>query len=345
MTFSTRYGTISLNLKQKGVPDHMTKIDLITGILGAGKTTFLLKYARHLIDSGQRIAILENDFGAVNADMALLQELKGENCQLEMISGGCDAHCHRRRFRTQLIALGMQHFDRVLIEPSGIYDMDEFFDILHEPPIDNWFEIGSILTILNAETAEMLSGEMEYLLASEAACAGKLLLSKLPAVHPEQRAAEILAHLNSALEDIQCDRRFNENDLFFKDWSKLNAADYDTLSTAGYRNASYVKKYHIDTLQSTVHYFLHVHLPENEITSVIQDILTDPSCGRIFRIKGTLAAANGTWLSVNAEKNRITLAPSAIGQAVLIVIGEALNREQIDMHLKAKNSDPDYISI
>ncbi|MBP0988576.1 MAG: GTPase (G3E family), partial [Oscillospiraceae bacterium] len=60
----------------------MTKIDLITGILGAGKTTFLLKYARHLIDSGQRIAILENDFGAVNADMALLQELKGENCQL-----------------------------------------------------------------------------------------------------------------------------------------------------------------------------------------------------------------------------------------------------------------------
>ena len=41
----------------------MTKIDLITGILGSGKTTFLLKYARHLIDSGENIAILENDFG------------------------------------------------------------------------------------------------------------------------------------------------------------------------------------------------------------------------------------------------------------------------------------------
>ncbi|MBR5362622.1 MAG: GTPase (G3E family) [Oscillospiraceae bacterium] len=323
----------------------MTKIDLITGILGAGKTTFLLKYARHLIDSGQRIAILENDFGAVNADMALLQELKGENCQLEMISGGCDAHCHRRRFRTQLIALGMQHFDRVLIEPSGIYDMDEFFDILHEPPVDSWFEIGSILTILNAETEALLTDEMEYLLASEAACAGKLLLSKLPDKNPEQRASEILKHLNQALSDIQCDRSFTETDLFCKDWSKLDAADFEILANAGYRNASYIKKYQTDMLRSTVHYFLHIHLPESEIEPVIREIMEDSECGTIYRIKGTLPAADGTFLSVNAEKNRITLSPTVIGQAVLIVIGETLNREQIDTHLKAKNTDPEYVSI
>ena len=323
----------------------MTKIDLITGILGAGKTTFLLKYARHLIDSGQRIAILENDFGAVNADMALLQELKCENCQLEMISGGGDAHCHRRRFRTQLIALGMQHFDRVLIEPSGIYDMDEFFDILHEPPVDQWFEIASILTILNAETEELLSGEMEFLLASEAACAGKLLLSKLPQEHPEQRAAEILAQLNAALAGIQCDRRFSEQDLFIKDWGDLDAADFAMLSSAGYRNASYVKKYQTDMLRSSVHYFMHIRLPEQEIESVIRGILEDSACGHIYRIKGSLPAADGTWLTINAEKNRISIAPAANGQAVLIVIGEELNREAIDTHLKAQNSDPDYVSI
>ncbi len=323
----------------------MTKIDLITGILGAGKTTFLLKYARHLIDSGQRIAILENDFGAVNADMALLQELKCENCQLEMISGGGDAHCHRRRFRTQLIALGMQHFDRVLIEPSGIYDMDEFFDILHEPPVDQWFEIASILTILNAETEELLSGEMEFLLASEAACAGKLLLSKLPQEHPEQRAAEILAHLNAALAGIQCDRRFSEQDLFIKDWGDLDAADFAMLSAAGYRNASYVKKYQTDMLRSSVHYFMHIRLPEQEIESVIRGILEDSECGHIYRIKGSLPAENGTWLTINAEKNRISIAPAANGQAVLIVIGEELNREAIDTRLKAQNSDPDYVSI
>ena len=61
----------------------MTKIDLITGILGSGKTTFLMKYARHFIDKGENIAILENDFGAVNIDMMILQELKCDNCRLE----------------------------------------------------------------------------------------------------------------------------------------------------------------------------------------------------------------------------------------------------------------------
>ena len=46
----------------------MTTIDLITGILGAGKTTFIRKYAANLLAQGKKIAILENDFGAVNVD-------------------------------------------------------------------------------------------------------------------------------------------------------------------------------------------------------------------------------------------------------------------------------------
>ena len=66
----------------------MVKIDLITGFLGSGKTTFIKKYAKYLLDKGMNIGILENDFGAVNVDMLLLQDLMGDNCELEMISGG-----------------------------------------------------------------------------------------------------------------------------------------------------------------------------------------------------------------------------------------------------------------
>ena len=55
----------------------MVKIDLITGFLGSGKTTFLKKYAKRLMEQGQNIGILENDFGAVNVDMMRLQELEG----------------------------------------------------------------------------------------------------------------------------------------------------------------------------------------------------------------------------------------------------------------------------
>ena len=43
----------------------MVKVDLITGFLGSGKTTFIKKYARYLMEQGQNIGILENDFGAI----------------------------------------------------------------------------------------------------------------------------------------------------------------------------------------------------------------------------------------------------------------------------------------
>ncbi|MBO5283567.1 MAG: GTPase (G3E family), partial [Lachnospiraceae bacterium] len=63
----------------------MIPIDLITGFLGSGKTTFLKKYAGYWLRQGCKIGILENDFGAVNVDMLLLQELMGDRCEVEMI--------------------------------------------------------------------------------------------------------------------------------------------------------------------------------------------------------------------------------------------------------------------
>ena len=62
----------------------MVKIDLITGFLGSGKTTFIKKYAKYLIDSGKNIGILENDYGAVNVDMMLLQDVMSDSCDVDM---------------------------------------------------------------------------------------------------------------------------------------------------------------------------------------------------------------------------------------------------------------------
>ena len=326
----------------------MTKIDLITGILGSGKTTFLMKYARHFIDKGENIAILENDFGAVNIDMMILQELKCDNCRLEMIAGGCDADCHRRRFKTQLISLGMQHFDRVLVEPSGIFDMDEFFDILHESPLDRWFEIGSVLTIVDAEMEEQLSEQMEYLLGSEAACCGKLILSKLGNIKnetAEQTSERILSHVNRALESIRCDRRLAMRDIAAKDWETFNEDDYNLFKNAGYRGSSYVKKFSPEDIQSSVHYFMHINIDKNEISPLIDRIMNDESCGSIFRIKGSLPLENGDWLKVNATREKTEISTVAEGQPVLIVIGDGISRERIDEHIMPLNTDKEYVSI
>ena len=107
----------------------MIKVDLITGFLGSGKTTFIKKYVRYLLDKGEKIGIIENDYGAINVDMMLLHEEFGDECGMEMVVAA-DPDCHRRRFKTKLIAMGMDgindgKYDRVIVEPSGIYDVDD----------------------------------------------------------------------------------------------------------------------------------------------------------------------------------------------------------------------------
>ena len=210
----------------------MVKIDLITGFLGSGKTTFIRQYAQWLIRQGYHIGILENDFGAVNVDMLLLQDLEGDNCSLEMIAGGCDADCHRRRFKTKLIAMAMSGYDRVIIEPSGIYDVDEFFDVLHDEPLDKWYEIGNVITIVDAKLEPELSEEADYLLASEAANAGSIILSRAEEATKEQ-IENTIEHLNRALEQVQCKRRL-DREIMRKDGAELSKENFDKILKSGY---------------------------------------------------------------------------------------------------------------
>ena len=309
----------------------MVKIDLITGFLGSGKTTFIKKYAKYLIDQGLNIGILENDFGAVNVDMMLLQDIAGEKCTLEMVAGGCDKYCHRRRFRTKLIAMGMCGYDRVLIEPSGIFDMDEFFDALHESPLDRWYEIGNVITVVDAMLEENLSEDAEFILASEVANAGIVLLSKA------QEAAETdiertKAHLNKAMESVHCDRRF-EKEIFAKDWNKLSDADFKKIQSAGYVGADYEKKdiAEEDAFQSL--YFMNLTMPVEKLEEKVKQIFNDKECGNIFRIKGFMQTKSDQWIELNATHQNITIQPIKEGQEIFIVIGEKLNKEKITTNL------------
>ena len=156
----------------------MVQVDLITGFLGAGKTTFLRRYVAYLTAQGHHVCILENDFGAVNVDAMLVQDLLGERCEIETISGGCDCDTHQRRMRTKLISMAMRGFDRVVVEPSGIFDVDEFFDVLRDEPLDRWYTLGNVFAVVDALLPETLSPQAEYILASEAASAGRILLSR-----------------------------------------------------------------------------------------------------------------------------------------------------------------------
>ena len=312
----------------------MVKIDLITGFLGAGKTTFIKKYAQYLLDKGMQIGILENDFGAVNVDMMLLQNLMGDNCELEMISGGCDKETHRRRFRTKLISMGMCGYDRVIVEPSGSFDMDEFFDVLRDEPLDQWYEIGNVITIVDAKLEEEMSEEANYLLASEAAYAGRIILSHADEATEEQKSHTV-QHLNKALEQIQCKRRL-EKEILCKSLPNLSQADFEELLNCGYVMENYRKMDMEEQKGFDSLYFMNENVTEDNIQEIVKKIMDDSECGSVFRVKGFVKNAEDKWLQLNATHNGITMQPIEVGQEVLIVIGEKLQEDKIKSYLEQK---------
>ncbi|MBR1390300.1 MAG: GTP-binding protein [Lachnospiraceae bacterium] len=307
----------------------MVTIDLITGFLGSGKTTFIKKYAKYLMDCGEHLCILENDYGAVNVDMMLLQELRGDQCELEMVAGGCDYDCHKRRFKTKLISMGMSGYDRALVEPSGIFDVDEFFDALYEEPLDRWYQIGNVIAIVDARLEKDLSKESDYLLASQLANAGMTVLSRAQEVK-ETEIADTIGHINRAMEQVHCSRRFEPGkEMLCKDWSRFDEQDWQTVSRCGYETADYVKlPIHEENGYSTL-YYMNVRMTEQELRKRTGQLLQDHSCGRIFRIKGFLRVDEGRWIELNATQQEINIRPIGAGQEVLIVIGEKLAEEKI----------------
>ena len=312
----------------------MVKVDLITGFLGSGKTTFIKKYARYLMDQGYNIGILENDFGAVNVDMMLLRELEGEQCELEMVAGGCDKDCHRRRFKTKLIAMGMCGYDRVLIEPSGIFDMDEFFDALHEEPLDRWYQIGNVIAVVDAGLDEKMSEEADYILASEVADAGCIVLSKTQEAS-EKYIENTVKHLNRALEAVHCKRKFGEDEIIRKDWEQFETEDFERILNSGYIAEDYEKMSLDEKEVFKSLYFMDLEISGEELRDAAQKIMQDPACGSVFRIKGFTQEPDGSWTELNATHHEITQCPIAEGQKVVIVIGEQPDEEMIKKYLKA----------
>ena len=61
--------------------------------------------------------------------------------------------------------------------------------------------------------------------------------------------------------------------------------------------------------------------------------------------KGALPLKQNRWLSINLTQKKAELQTVSNGQSVLIVIGDQLNRAALDAHLKAENTDPEYVSI
>ena len=299
----------------------MVKIDLIAGFLGAGKTTFLKNYVKYLKDKGENICILENDYGAINIDMMLINNLGVDS---EMVSGGADLDCHKRRFKTKLISMAMRGYSRVIVEPSGIYDTDEFFDTLYEEPIDSMYEIGNVICVFDS-TINSISDESKYFITSQAAVSGAIVLSKCDLEESNKPLA--ISILKDSLKENKCDR--NIDNIIFE------AKDIEKYIGCGYTNFPYQKKNIIDNNNYDSLYFMNKSFKKKEILNIINELFNNDSYGHVIRIKGYFKE-NDTWYNVNAFNLLTEINPISDGQDVIIVIGENMNNDKINELIERK---------
>ncbi|WP_035798963.1 GTP-binding protein [Butyrivibrio sp. NC3005] len=304
----------------------MIKVDLITGFLGSGKTTFIRKYVEYLLGKDEKICILENDYGAINVDMLLLSDLLGENLGLEMVVGGDGATAHRRRFKTKLISMAMMGYKRIIVEPSGIFDMDEFFDTFYEEPLDRWYEMGSVIAIVDSTDLNSLSKESEYIFASEIADAGSIILSKTQ-LSTKDNILKVKGKAMKSLLSIGCDRDIS-NLFIDKDWEDFSDEDFSKIASSGYKNEDFVKMKSEEFEKFNSLFYFGVNLDKETLIQNVKKVFEDKNCGKVHRIKG-FARCKDSFLQINATPEKVTHSSGQTGREVIIVIGENLDKEEI----------------
>ncbi len=151
-------------------------ITILTGFLGAGKTSLL----NHILNSnhGLKIAVLVNDFGAVNIDSQLIVGVEGETVSL---SNGCICCTIRDDLLVTVVRL-LARPDRpeyILIETSGVSDPVAVALTFMMPDIRPLVNLDSILTVIDADQVLKLKGENALLAMDQIGAADMVVLNKV----------------------------------------------------------------------------------------------------------------------------------------------------------------------
>lgn len=310
----------------------MIKADLITGFLGAGKTTFIVEYAGYFISQGIKTAVIVNDFGAINVDRIFLEKRLGGLCDIEMVIGG-DRDCAMRRLKTKLIALAMDRYERVIIEPSGVFEADDFLDLIYDDPLGSRYEPGSIITLVDAETDRSLSRNAKYVLASQLTKAGKVVISK---AGQQSSLDGFTEFLNDCLAEFGSKTGISSPFVWKK--GETSPEEFEMLSKCGYKSGDIIKLPITENGSFTSLFFFHVKIDVTQIEERIARIFKEETEGTVYRIKGFLALGDG-WLEINATKNNVNISESEIGQELFIVIGEGIDKEKIGRYWDSYNDE------
>lgn len=161
----------------------MTKIDIISGFLGAGKTTFIKK----MIDEafhGEKIVLIENEFGEVGIDGGFL---KDAGIEITEMNSGCICCSLVGDFARNLNeVLDRFHPDRILIEPSGVGKLSDVMTSVIELEKEQDVKLNGLVTVVNALKASKQMKAFGEFFNNQIQYATTVVLSRSQKATPEQ---------------------------------------------------------------------------------------------------------------------------------------------------------------
>ena len=169
----------------------MTTIDIISGFLGAGKTTLIKKLIAESFQ-GQKLVLIENEFGEIGIDGGFL---KDAGIEITEMNAGCICCSLVGDFNTALRQVYDQyHPDRILIEPSGVGKLSDVSKAVGRVAEDTEMQLGSAVTVVNAKKCKMYMKNFGEFFNDQVEHAGTIILSRTQDM-TEAKLEEVLALL------------------------------------------------------------------------------------------------------------------------------------------------------
>ena len=153
----------------------MTKIDIISGFLGAGKTTFIKKLLEEAI-AGEQVVLIENEFGEIGIDGGFL---KDSGIEIREMNSGCICCSLVGDFGRSLEeVLTKYQPDRVIIEPSGVGKLSDVMKAVRDVAANLDVALNSAVTVVDASKCKMYMKNVGEFFNNQVAYAGTIILSR-----------------------------------------------------------------------------------------------------------------------------------------------------------------------
>ncbi len=184
-----------------------TKIDIISGFLGAGKTTFIKKLISEEY-TNEKIVVVENEFGRVNIDSTIL---KNSGIIVEEITSGCICCSLAGDFIDSVIKV-MTRFnpDRIIIEPTGVAKLSEILSSLRDKKYSDMIELNNVITIVDIKRLKLSLSYSKEFIDDQIKATKSVVLSKTSGIDEKnlQEAVDCIKNINSRanIVTLQWDR-------------------------------------------------------------------------------------------------------------------------------------------